>query len=448
VVVEVERADVRQKSTVQGPLSLLNRLRAVCPCRAARAAKPAPSLGLPLGDFSLSPQPSCPLLDEKAPSPLASPVTGLCSGMSSPDVDSQPTTTSSPQGEEHEDAVARYLREQDQRPKGAFHKESWDEVVDRVKNSSKFGTRPSWGMLSLIVKSNADDVRQEELAYRLLRWFQRVFKRHKLKLWLHPFLIVATRHDGGCLETVTNAISLSDLKKSYGRRWHSLRSYFEQAFHRVDTEGSDSRGRQNGMAPGSERPVTLKHAVMNFIWSMASYSIVCYTLAIRDRHNGNILIDDVGHILHVDFGFMLCGAPGGKALQKMGGFEHSDGFKLTQEFVEVLGGKDQQPFQAVIEGLLVVRKHADELLALLQLSMLGSENYLMRCFCHPRGRPENALEDVCERLGLPFGPAGRESSLKTDEEFRSVMEKKVDDSVDHWRSRLYDKYQYHFTEVH
>eukprot|EP00971_Amphidinium_carterae_P221737 4401712-Amphidinium_carterae.2 len=26
-----------------------------------------------------------------------------------------------------------------------------------------------------------------------------------------------------------------------------------------------------------------------------------------------------------DFGFMLCGAPGGKALQRMGGFEHSRG---------------------------------------------------------------------------------------------------------------------------
>jgi len=24
----------------------------------------------------------------------------------------------------------------------------------------------------------------------------------------------------------------------------------------------------------------------------------------------------------------------------------------------------------------------------------------------------------------------------------------IDDSMGHWRSRLYDKYQYHFTDVH
>eukprot|EP00442_Polarella_glacialis_P009371 CAMPEP_0115137848 /NCGR_PEP_ID=MMETSP0227-20121206/57310_1 /TAXON_ID=89957 /ORGANISM="Polarella glacialis, Strain CCMP 1383" /LENGTH=484 /DNA_ID=CAMNT_0002545345 /DNA_START=113 /DNA_END=1563 /DNA_ORIENTATION=+ len=104
------------------------------------------------------------------------------------------------------------------RPKGAFHDETWPEVVQRVRRTSQFGKRPNWSMLPLIVKSNADDVRQEELAYRLLKWFQRIFKRHHPRLWLQPFLIVATSHDGGVLEVVANAISLSDLKKSYGTR--------------------------------------------------------------------------------------------------------------------------------------------------------------------------------------------------------------------------------------
>eukprot|EP00931_Biecheleriopsis_adriatica_P075653 TRINITY_DN49467_c0_g1_i1.p1 TRINITY_DN49467_c0_g1~~TRINITY_DN49467_c0_g1_i1.p1 ORF type:complete len:715 (+),score=160.59 TRINITY_DN49467_c0_g1_i1:72-2216(+) len=334
------------------------------------------------------------------------------------------------------------------RPKGAFQDETWPEVMARVQKSSQFGKRPNWAMIPLIVKSNADDVRQEELAYRLLKWFQRVFRRHKPQLWLNPFRIIATTHDGGVLEVVSNAISIShsegygthrDLKKSYGENWVSLRRYFEESFTATTSSG------------GKSGSVSLKVATQNFIWSMAAYSVVCYVLAIRDRHNGNIMLDDEGHVLHVDFGFMLCGAPGGKAMQHMGGFEHSAGFKLTEELVDVLGGVEGPAFEefrdAIVAGMRAVRQHAEELLSVLQLSMLGSENSGMNCFCHPSGYPEAVLEDVCERLGLPSGKNGLTSKL-SDADFKEDVERMIDDSIDHWRSRLYDKFQYHFVGVH
>ena len=57
------------------------------------------------------------------------------------------------------------------------------------------------------------------------------------------------------------------------------------------------------------------------------------SLSLVRRHNGNILLDSEGHIIHIDFGFILSTSP------KNLGFENSP-FKLTHEFVDVSFASD------------------------------------------------------------------------------------------------------------
>lgn len=78
--------------------------------------------------------------------------------------------------------------------------------------------------------------------------------------------------------------------------------------------------------------------IQNFLNSLVAYSLVCYFLQIKDRHNGNILIHKDGYIVHIDFGFLLSSAP-------KGALEKQVPFKLLTEYVDILGGVNSNLFQ-------------------------------------------------------------------------------------------------------
>ncbi|XP_057166262.1 phosphatidylinositol 4-kinase beta isoform X6 [Ursus arctos] len=119
---------------------------------------------------------------------------------------------------------------------------------------------------------------------------------------------------------------------------------------------------------GSYTTEAFLSAQRNFVQSCAGYCLVCYLLQVKDRHNGNILLDAEGHIIHIDFGFILSSSP------RNLGFETS-AFKLTTEFVDVMGGLDGDMFNyykmLMLQGLIAARKHMDKVVQIVEIMQQG-----------------------------------------------------------------------------
>jgi phosphatidylinositol 4-kinase B len=231
------------------------------------------------------------------------------------------------------DAVAEYVDETKKKRVSAVESafgESFEEKKARLRKSSRYVVE-DWDCVAFIVKSN-DDLRQEVLCLQLIRQLQDIFLAAELPLRLLPYRIIATSASTGMIEYVKNATSLDALKKRPG--------YTTLANHFVRTYG----------APDSER---YKAAMANYVRSMAAYSLACHFLQIKDRHNGNIMIDSDGHVVHIDFGFILGIAPGGRFSLE------TAPFKLTAEMVEAMGGTQSEYFKAyvilLIQGFLALQ---------------------------------------------------------------------------------------------
>eukprot|EP00929_Paragymnodinium_shiwhaense_P033082 TRINITY_DN18235_c0_g1_i1.p1 TRINITY_DN18235_c0_g1~~TRINITY_DN18235_c0_g1_i1.p1 ORF type:complete len:855 (+),score=200.47 TRINITY_DN18235_c0_g1_i1:52-2565(+) len=280
--------------------------------------------------------------------------------------------------------------------------ESWQVRRDRAKRNSPFGQRyASWSLDAIFVKS-CDDLRQELLAAQLIKEFSCIFKEAKLPLWLKEIDVLVTSADSGLVECIHDAVSVDGLKKHYPGK--TLADIFKVAFADV-----------------------LFEAKRNFIESCAAYSLVIWFLQVKDRHNANLMLDSSGHVVHIDFGFMLSNSPGGNMA-----FEQSP-FKLTQEFVDVMDGECSDQYEyfrtLVIRGFLEARKQMERIL--LPVHML-LEQSRMPCFGPEKAkRTEELLDSMRERFLLDL----------SEEACIERIVDLIDSSVRNWRTETYDTYQ-------
>ncbi|ODV92462.1 hypothetical protein CANCADRAFT_87083 [Tortispora caseinolytica NRRL Y-17796] len=253
-------------------------------------------------------------------------------------------------------------------PSAASFGEEWQKKRERIRQMSPYGHLPNWELVSVIAKTGSD-LRQEALACQLIQACAKLWRNAEVDVWVRPMKILITGEDSGLMETITNGISIHSLKKALTSATvvagtnpkgniATLKDYFVDRF---------------GEPEVSE---TYIKAQREFMRSLVAYSLICYILQIKDRHNGNILLDNQGHIIHIDFGFMLSNSPGRV------GFEAVP-FKFTYEYLEILGGEDSEmmnEFRSLMkQAFLALRKNADYLVGIVE--MMQKESTLP-CFLY------------------------------------------------------------------
>ncbi|WFD06061.1 1-phosphatidylinositol 4-kinase [Malassezia vespertilionis] len=192
-----------------------------------------------------------------------------------------------------------------------------------------------------------DDCRQDVLALQVIAQFKAIFMSVGLDVYLDPYRVTATEPGCGVIDVVPNATSRDEMGRA---KVNDLLTFFKTRY-------------------GGEESIAFQKARINFIQSMAAYSVVCHILQIRDRHNGNIMIDGGGHVIHIDFGFLFDIGPGGMRFEPYS-------FKLSMEMVAVMGGHDSPGFamfeELVVKAYLACRPYAHAIVTTCGL-MLGTD---------------------------------------------------------------------------
>ncbi|CAN6609478.1 phosphatidylinositol 4-kinase Stt4p [Trichomonascus vanleenenianus] len=243
-----------------------------------------------------------------------------------------------------------------------------------------------------------DDCRQDMLALQIIAVFRSIFKNSGMDLFVYPYRVTATAPGCGVIDVLPNSISRDMLGRE---AVNGLYEYFTTKH-------------------GGEDSIEFQQARNNFVKSLAAYSVISYLIQFKDRHNGNIMYDNDGHIIHIDFGFCFDIVPGGVK------FEAAP-FKLTHEMVAVMGGSTHtQAYQwfeeLCVKAYVACRPHCETIVQMV-MPMLGSG---LPCF-----KGEQTIKRLRARFVL------EKSEREAAQYFRGLIKK----SIESLYTKGYDEFQ-------
>lgn len=128
-------------------------------------------------------------------------------------------------------------------------------------------------------------------------------------------------------------------------------------------------------------------------------------------------------MIHIDYGFILSTSP------KNLGFESSP-FKLTPEFVEVMGGLNSEFFEyykiLILKGLVALKKHSEKIINIVDIMRSNSQ---LPCF---KSGGAATIQNLKNRF----------HSNMTEEQLQLLVDNLVESSIHSLSTKLYDGFQY------
>ncbi len=307
---------------------------------------------------------------------------------------------------------------------GIFKNYNFNELQEIILNKSKYrknSNYPNRKIISSIIKGG-DELRQDFFISQILNLFNDFFSEEGLNIHLKTFNVISNS-SGGFLQTIINSVSIAKINK--------ITFPYEDKYSFESVSGIknnnlnyyDSNLKNYFIFKFGKDSEEFKKAITNFVSSFVGYSLICYFFEIKDRNNGNILIDEEGNIIHIDFGFLLEKTPGNIK------FERAP-FKFSNDFIELIGGIESNYFflfqDLFFKGFKIIRKNYDTVILMVELFC---DIYHDLNSFHDK---DNILKILKDKFLL---------AINKDEELLNKCNELINNSINNWRTKVYDNFQ-------
>jgi len=221
-----------------------------------------------------------------------------------------------------------------------------------------------------------EDLRKDWIVVNVIRYMSIILREAGMPLNILSYRVLPTSQNSGFIEIVPDSVTIFDIEVK-----------LKSSLHKYILD----KNRRGVVGEIFDR----------FSSSMAGYSLVCYILALGDRHKNNIMIRDDGTLFHIDFGYIL-----GKDAKLKATI--APYMRITPEMKEAMGGEGSNEYELFqkrcFDGMTILRRYTSVFCnMLLQLTnanppIIGETFDQLQNIIYDRFRPDSLPAEATQAL--------------------------------------------------